>query len=296
MSLLALTLLIISAILHASWNVFGKQAAHAGIAFYGLACLAAAFLSLPGLLQGLGWLPYLPASFWGLVLATGIAQGVYMAGLAGCYRHGSLGIAYPLARAVPVLLVPVGSLLLFQHWPSTVAGIGMLLISAGMFLLIKTGSPSPQLQKTLFFALVAAFGTVSYSLIDFHALQGLERILPEIAPWRLMLFYAACQAISSLAVLALCLADASVRRATVQTFRQHGRLAMLAGAIMFLTYALVLLSLFFVGDVSYAVAVRQISIPVGVAFGVIFLGESLSLRQVVANTVLLAGLLLVVLG
>jgi len=48
-----------------------------------------------------------------------------------------------------------------------------------------------------------------------------------------------------------------------------------------------------VSEVSYVVALRQVSIPLGVMIGVIWLRESLSLPRLQGLIVMLAGLLLV---
>jgi uncharacterized membrane protein len=71
---------------------------------------------------------------------------------------------------------------------------------------------------------------------------------------------------------------------------------MAAGILILGTYALVVWAMAYADDVSYVVAFRQISIPMGVALGWYFLGEALHGPKVVGVLTILAGLLLVVLG
>jgi uncharacterized membrane protein len=73
-------------------------------------------------------------------------------------------------------------------------------------------------------------------------------------------------------------------------------IAVAAGVAIYVTYGLVLVSMAFAQNVSYIVAFRQISIPIGVGLGVMFLGESLSGPKVLGVLVLLVGLLFVAMG
>ena len=58
------------------------------------------------------------------------------------------------------------------------------------------------------------------------------------------------------------------------------------------TYLLVLYA-FRLGNVSYAVAVREFSIVIGVALGVVFLGEKLTMRKLAGITAITFGIILI---
>jgi len=71
---------------------------------------------------------------------------------------------------------------------------------------------------------------------------------------------------------------------------------MIKGAGIFLTYSLALISMGYVTNVSYVVAFRQLSIPIGFVFGILFLKEQAFGPKVVAMVLLFAGVVLVGLG
>jgi uncharacterized membrane protein len=81
-----------------------------------------------------------------------------------------------------------------------------------------------------------------------------------------------------------------------QMFIKQWRVGLLTGALMLGTYSLVILSMAFVTNVSYVVAFRQLSIPLGVLLAVIGLGESLRLPKVVGVFITFIGLIAVALG
>ncbi len=296
MSLTALLLLSLSAIAHASWNLFGKRAGQAGITFYFLTTIASAVLSLPFLIYFSDWFIELPLKFWLLVCATGVAQAIYFVGLAGTYQHGAFGLSYPLARALPVILVPIGSIIFLGSHPSLIAIGGMIMVVVAMLSLIRIHHSESSQFIAIGFAVIAALGTVAYSLIDYRALHLLQTWQPHVEKWQLMLFYASCQVLATVTVLSLMLLSAQQRSKLSNTFKRHGRTAFFAGAIIFMTYALVLLSYMLVSNVSYAVAFRQLSIPIGVFLGVVFLHEKISLKGIFSNLFLLMGLVMIVLN
>jgi drug/metabolite transporter (DMT)-like permease len=293
MSTAALLLLTLSAIAHAAWNIFGKRAADSGIAYYLLATLAAALLMLPVLGRLGDWLGELPSDYWLLVALTGCAQTIYFVGLWGTYRYGALGLGYPIVRALPVLLVPLGSAIWLHNAPPLMVSVGMLIIVIAMLGLIHSHGAVRQ-TRAILFAVLAACGTVGYSLIDYQALHLMQVWLPHTAKWQLMLLYASCQSWSIVLCLCTILLFPSQRLQLKAINRKGAISAMLAGCIMLLTYALVLQSYMLVSSASYVVAFRQLSIPIGVCFAVFFLHEPISYRAVIANITLLGGLLLVV--
>ena len=74
------------------------------------------------------------------------------------------------------------------------------------------------------------------------------------------------------------------------------RNAILTGFAIFITYAFVLVAMGHVANVSYVVAFRQLSIPLGVLFGIGFLKEPAHAPKLIGAAIMLTGLLLVALG
>lgn len=68
------------------------------------------------------------------------------------------------------------------------------------------------------------------------------------------------------------------------------------GAGIFLTYSLVLISMGYVTNVSYVVAFRQLSIPIGLILGILLLKERVCGPKITAVVLLFTGVVLVGLG
>ncbi|MGP9655127.1 drug/metabolite transporter, partial [Halomonas sp. AOP35-4E-18] len=103
MSPAALALVLVSVCMHAGWNVLGKRNAPS-LASFTLAYGAGGAVMLPLVLLGPS-LTALPSAFWGWLALSGLCQMLYMGGLAWAYARGDVSVLYPIARALPVVLV-----------------------------------------------------------------------------------------------------------------------------------------------------------------------------------------------
>jgi uncharacterized membrane protein len=74
------------------------------------------------------------------------------------------------------------------------------------------------------------------------------------------------------------------------------RVAAAAGVTIYFTYSLVLVAFAFARNVSYVVAFRQLSIPLGAALGIVLLHEPAYRPKLVGSAVIFVGLVLVGLG
>lgn len=243
-----------------------------------------------------------PAAVWVWLGVTGFFQALYYVALASAYRTGDMSVVYPLARSVPVALVAWVSVLLGRRAQLSVlaiAGIG-LIIAGGFVLPLRRFSVqwSDYRQWATAFALLAAVGTAGYSLVDDHALRLLRAVpgLP-VSPVAATLLYAFFEGGSSALWLGLWIAWRSARRAEAREVARFylGR-AWLAGSFIYLGYTLVLVAMGFAANVSYVVAFRQISIPLGALVGVLALKEPRYRPKFAGVLIMFAGLVLVGIG
>jgi drug/metabolite transporter (DMT)-like permease len=302
MTLSALILITLSAFAHAFWNFFSKRTSPS-VGFFWIATLAATLILLPALWFFHAALPFVSIIDWVLVAVTGFFQAVYYVGLAGAYRNGDLSLAYPLVRALPVLLIALVSVLLGRGeqiggW----AFVGFAGVVLGCLLL-----PLPRFgdfhlahffNLCCAFAVLAAFSTVGYTLVDDQVLRHL-RSAPGIPLENLpiTLFFMLLENISLSIFAGLYVVfHPAERRQLVQKGRGLVLTASLTGLVMTGAYGLVLLAMADVSDVSYVSAFRQLSLPVGSFFGMAFAGEPRYLPRIVGLIVILAGLMLVVVG
>ena len=304
MSGIAALLIMTSALMHASWNFVSKRN-NPSLAFFFIAAASAALVALPVLFFHGRVLTSIPPAVWALLAATGLAQAVYFSGLAGAYRHGDMSLAYPLARALPVLAVAVISFLVGRGQEIGRVGLlGMVFISAGCLIL-----PLPSFHRlklrdyaglVTLMAVLAAAGTTAYTLLDDAALRQLRAVESiSLSSTEITLLFIALQAISTTVMLGLvALSTRSERQQLVVITRSRRLLlsGMITGVVIMATYGLVLASMAYVRNVSYVAAFRQLSIPVGAVLGLTLQQEARYRPKLAGITMISLGLILVGLG
>jgi drug/metabolite transporter (DMT)-like permease len=298
---IAIGLILVSACLHAGWNLLSKNA-YPTAAFYLMANAFGCLLLCPVLPLYHSALPVLPVDVWIFLFSAGFFQAVYCTSLASAYRAGDLSIAYPLVRSSPVIVVTIAMFLLGRG--DQISGLsiaGITLIVAGGFLLpmrhIDDIRLKNYLNKSSTAALIAACATAGYSIIDDQALRLLQASEGLPGTIQTTLLYALLGGLSSVLWLGFFTLVNQRERARLRTaLKEQLRVSALVGAGMYVTYPLVLISMAFVANVSYVVAFRQISLPIGVVFGVWIFKEPGYALKFIGITIIFLGLVLVASG
>lgn len=301
MSIWAICLVVVSAFLHAGWNLLSKSNKVSGPAFFLASGSAAALLLTPYIvwyLHQVG-LESFPGQFWLLLMVSGIAQVVYLLGLGFAYKHADIGLVYPIARSLPVLMVGLGSVVLgyslsFAGW------LGFGLITLGCLFVpiesLKQFKFKHYQNLGVLFALIAAIGTAGYSLVDKEALLVINQSVSHLVSDRKSaVFYLGIQFWAIVTPIALYLLLSGKKEDFSQAWSIR-RTATMAGVMMSTTYGLVLYAMTMTENVSYVVALRQLSIVFGLIFGILFLGEKWLLTRVVGTLLILSGLIISVIG
>lgn len=155
---------LFAALLHASWNALIKSATDKSLdtaLIHSLGLVAALpILLVTGLPAAASW-PYLATS-------TAIHVGYYVA-LSGAYKHGDLGLTYPVMRGSAPLLVALSSLAVMGERLSSLAWLGVAGICAGVLTLGLSrghGQPGGHRGKALGFALANACIIALYTVVD----------------------------------------------------------------------------------------------------------------------------------
>ncbi|MFA0811180.1 EamA family transporter [Microbulbifer epialgicus] len=294
-SVTAATLVLVSAFLHAGWNLLGKSRTPSP-AFFCIATLSVGLILFPFGFWVVSQAQALPRAFWLLLLSSGFFQMVYMGGLALAYQRANMGLVYPIARALPVLLVALAMALLGQALP-WLAWLGMLLVTIGCLLVplvyFRQWHWRAYWRADCAWALVAALGTVGYSLADKGALLHLEAALGGAVPPMAMAYcYLGMQFLACGLWLLLGCLGSTGRAQLVQSLGDL-KLALVTGLMMGATYGLVLLAMAMTENVSYVVALRQLSIPLGVGLGIWLLKEPAYRPQLLGVGLVCAGLIAV---
>jgi len=279
MSPVAGILLILSAVTHAGWNFISKKQ-HPTLAFYLMANNVGVLLVLPIFFPFWDKLSLLPAFVWICLNFSGFFLAAYMAALAGAYRSGDMSIAYPLARAFPIIFVTVITMILGLGKTLSVWFIfGAALIVAGCITVPIRSHRNLQIRDYMnlccLLSVLAAVCISGYTLIDHEALACL-RNLPgrPFGPMGATLVYMALEAIICSVWKGIwVIASQREREAFFVVIRDYKMAAAITGIGIYLTYGLVLASMNYVTNVSYVAAFRQLSIPLGALMGIVFLNE-----------------------
>ena len=303
---LAITLVLVSTLLHAGWNVLAKRSGDTAVTFPRVLLV----IAIPGLLVGLlaEWrgMALLP-QIWPYLLTTGVFQAAYFLGLTMGYRAGDLSLVYPLVRALPVLLLGIFDVVR-GHLPGTVGWLGLSLVLGGCLLVAlpaplrgsgsdAAGTPWNRQRAAVGWAAVAALGMVGYTILDKLAADAMAAGGGGGgAAFRYGLWELTTTAAYYLPVLAVI--NRNLRRdqppqprsrakAAVQPAR--GLLTVAMGVLIYTAYGLVLWAYQLSWQISYVVALRQFSIVIGVAIGVLFLGEAAPAPRIAGAVVIVAG-------
>lgn len=302
MTSVAILLVSISAFAHAFWNLLGKRQ-NPSTAFFFLASAFAAVCFIPLLIVYHDVLVSMPSQIWLWVGLTSIFEVIYYIGLAGAYRHGDLSVAYPIARAMPVILVAILTAALSLGKPLSPSGVaGILLVVFGCLALPMRNLRLIHLDKSLtaccLLAGLAGLGTTGYTLVDNQALFDL-RAAPGIglSQIEIAFFYLALESIAiGLVMGAYILVSKSEQAELTRVWRMGKRMAFITGFLIVGTYGLVLAAMQNANNVSYIAAFRQLSIPLGAVLGILVQREPVYLAKIASIGIIFAGLVLIVLA
>jgi drug/metabolite transporter (DMT)-like permease len=286
MTLLALVLVLASAILHATWNLLAKRVG-GGIPFVWLFSTIATVIYAPVLLISI--LQQRPQ--------FGLTQLVYLCGTIALhvayylllnrgYQVGDLSLVYPLARGTGPLLSTIGAVALLGERPTIVAIGGTILIAIGVFAL--TGDPrklrSAGNLPGVAFGVATGVVIAGYTIWDKQAVS-----LIMITPLMLLWF-------SGLGRTILLAPIAMRRLGEVRAAWEIHRGEVLGIAVIdTLSYLLFLTALVF-SPVSYLAPARQMSILIGALMGHRLLAEEQASRRLVPVGAMMVGLVILALA
>ena len=272
----AITLVLISAFMHATWNAvvragssrFMTLALVDGTAL--LICLAALpLVDVPSL------------QVWGYVLLSVVLNTVYRLFLIKAYETGDFGQVYPVMRGVPPVLVALFSYFLLHEHLSFQALAGVLLICLGIISLTFVRRMTTLMLRPILMAVGAGVFIASYTVVDAKGVRASETVLQYI------IYLTVFQSIP----IPL-LAFLKARTQFVQAIARQWRVGMLGGVFYLASYGLVLfaLSLDAVAKVS---ALRETSVIIGAIIAALFFHERFGWRRMLSALVIVCGIILI---
>jgi drug/metabolite transporter (DMT)-like permease len=262
----ALLIVLVAAFLHAFWNYLAKKSRDK-IVFIWWFILSAVILYFPMFLYFyIG--NKISAVGWTCIVATGLLHTFYFFFVGSSYEQGDLSVVYPLARGFGPFWVPILAVVILREQLSPLGIIGIAFVVVGIYAIhLKSFS-----FKTLFeplttirnaasiWALLTGCTIAAYSLVD---KVGVKSVHPAVYIYFIFLI-----PLIFLTPYVLI----RQRKALKPEWQINKWPIMVVGFLVAFTYLLVLFAMQS-SNVSYVVAVREVSIVFSALFGIVWLGE-----------------------
>jgi len=278
-----------SAVAHSGWNWIASSQRTGGAGFYRRMLTITALLMLVPACLGMHFAGRISGHAALLGVISGVFCGFYYLFLGQAYRHLDFSVAYPITRALPILILALGDAAR-GRMPSSIAWIGMAVASTGVILtpLHKFGELGPLFsnKRRLGWTLLTACAIVCYSLIDKVAAEAVPRGLGGAVQYGYLLYITALVVVSltpSLGKPVRC-RDCSWRTCVAASLFDFGG------------YLLILWAYQVVRHASYVFAFRQVSLVMGVALAYFYRHERMPAVRVVGALMITIGVMLVAFG
>ena len=277
MTLTVTLILLLSGLIHASWNAMvkatGDRVTMLGVLYGTMGVIA--LIALP-------FVPPLAEGAWIYLLPAGIVHVVYKFGIIKMYQHGDLGLVYPVARGIAPVGVMVLALLLADEIPTTIQITGIALVCMGLFGFL--GRNAGASFRALGYAILTGLIIASYTVLDGLGVRSTASPF-SFAAWIFI--------IDGFGTLALTL---YLRRGAFFTAALPIlKIAIPGGAIAGFAYVAVMWALG-QGTMGSVSAIRESSIVFAAIIGTLFLGEPMGSRRIIASIIVLIGIVVLNLG
>ena len=280
-------LVFISTFMHAGWNLIVRGKRHEGVYFLRMLILVVGVGFIPTVISEAITFSITPKA-WACVLVSGTCCGIYYLFLARSYSSGDFTVVYPIARAIPVLMVSVGDVLRGRN-PTTMGWLGMVLVVLGCVFVplisFRHISIRRYWNRTSLYMFLTALGTVGYTLFDKIASEIISKGPATAARYGYVFF-----------VVSLLVYAAGTRAHKLEDGRETGigwTGPALAGSLNFGAYWLVLWAYQLGQHASYIVAFRQFSIVIGVVLAFAIFKEQGRVVRLSGTFLITAGLAII---
>ncbi len=270
-----IAVVLLGALLHASWNALVKSSIDKALDT-ALIHILVSLLAVPVVF----WVGWPPAAAWPYIGVSVTIHIAYYIALTQAYRYGDMSLTYPLMRGTAPLLVALSAGVALGEHLSFWAWVGIATISAGVLSLGLTRHAFDS-RRAVGFALANAVVIAVYTVVDGQGarvtIQSGATVVQYVAtmfmldgwPFGLMVAWRRRSAALHYAR----------QRWPVATLGALGSLGSYAIALWAMTQA----------PVAAVAALRETSVLFAAFIGAWFLGEKLTLRRLAGTAVILAG-------
>lgn len=284
MSFLLILAVLLSGLIHATWNFFGKKSGDKFAYFY-LVKISQSIIYLPIVAYIISKEPVRIESVPYIIMG-GLIHIAYWYYLSQSYTYEDLSVVYPIARSAPAL-IPIFSFISLGERLALGGILGIVLVSIGVYLLtFENGKFKETLkrisnfkEKGILFSYITLFTVIAFSLNDKKA-SGL------VNPVAYVYLFETISLLGLTPILFLTGKQLLLKNEIKVNFFSIA----LSGIMIILSYSLTIFAMKY-SPVSYVTSVRQIGIVFGVLYGVIFLKESYGLRRISASIAIALGII-----
>jgi drug/metabolite transporter (DMT)-like permease len=286
MSLVPLALVVIAALIHASWNLLAKRAAAAGPAFVFASNVVACVAYLPWVI----WLLATHEQIWSWPIALCLlASAVIHLGYSLCLQRGyqvaDLSVVYPIARGTGPLMSSIGAFILLRESPTWLGVLGLVAVVAGIGCISTQGNLAvfrqPKGQEGVRWGFATGSLIAGYTVVDGYGVKVLG-IHPVLLDWfsNFLRFFM---------LAPLVLKDVAYAK---ERMKGHWWLAVGVGLFAPLSYILVLSAVDMGAPLSLVAPAREMSMMIGAIFGMLILREPVNIWRVAGCATIIAGVVL----
>jgi len=287
MSPFVILLVLISAFMHAGWNLFARKGRNEKIFFSQMLTVISIIGFFPAILTE--FITHsLTLKAWFCVIGSGFFCGVYFYSLANAYIFSDFTIVYPVSRSLPVLFVAIGDIirgrvLSFSGW----LGIFLIVIGCSLSPLtsFKDISIKRYFNRTGLWLVLTAIGTTAYTLLDKIASEVVYKGPATAARYGYFFF------LMTFITYHLFLYFSGKQKEEKEI--KEWKLPSLSAFLDFGSYWLILWVYQLTDIASYVVAFRQFSILIGVILAFVIYKEKGVFVRILGAFLLTAGLIII---
>lgn len=271
----ALSLILLSAAVHAVVNILTKQADNK----YAMRLLIGVFSALI-VTPALFFVPLPTGPAVWLLVATAFVHALYELLLVKSYESAAFSAVYPVARGTGPLFTAIGAIVVLHEHPPLLQLAGVALVCVGVIAIGLSHRASKGAAAGLAFALATGFTIGCYTLIDASGVRAVHN------PFSYVLWFFVAHGFCVLVT-----APGIRGRSVVIEARRQWKLGVLLGFLSIMTYGSAMLA-YSLGATAQLAALRETSVLFGTALAMHFLGEHLTVRRWAAAGAIAAGAIL----
>lgn len=282
----ALSLVIIAAFIHASWNILLKNV-RAGLSFIWFVDILQGLVFAPWV----AWIvwsqrPLLGSAEWICIVGSAVIHIAYYFFLQRGYRLGDLSLVYPIARGSGPMLSSIIAILFLGERPGFLGIFGITAIGVGIFFLAGgfQWPSNTDMKAAILAGLLTGVAIASYTVWDKYAVS-----VVHVSPILLDLLANPVQAV----LLTPLLWD---RRGDLAVYWKQNRPELFGVTILNPISYILILTAMTVAPVSQIAPVREVSTLIGAAVGGRLFAEQHLRRRLVAALIIVLGVIAIAHG